>query len=654
MSDINIPGVTNKFNSQEAINKIMETKREKLKSMETEKQEIIEKKKILNEIKQKALNLQNITRKMYGIDSPFEEKISKSSNERAFIANAAKNADLGEYKIKIQQKATSHKIASSSLSRNFRVPAGVYNIQVGNDTVKIDFNGGKIEDLVRDIRAKAKGVLTATLAYDTDKTQVMILEAEKTGENNRITFLDEKSKNLFKEMGFFIEVPAFEKKIELTNSNITALKPAYSPFINNGILTVDRMQEYRINLPEKIAYREGLSLEVTINLEKIPETEKLELPTGPNFTKKGELNLYGIQVEGETPIAKIPEMKKEEKQSVVEDDHYIDIITDKRKISLNELEIKEGENRFKFKLNELLSPDETLVAVVFKNNNSFKRTKISDLVIYDEKSKSGVKFTNELSTAQNAIVDFDGIRVTRPSNTIDDLIKGVTIQIYEKTDREENLKIDRDYEKIVKSIADMLQNFNELIEMINKETFASPNSEERGKFSSDYSLISLSSKLRTLIMNPYQTKYGNELTLLSQIGISTDVSGTFQMNKEKLKGLLEIDENLFIEKMNKYADGVKELFGRDSNGDLIVDSGLGYEMYNMLRAYTINGQGFFDVRSRGLDEQVSNKDKDIRDYKAQLEKEEKDLKNKFFKMEKAMQDLEQNTKKIDNFNKQNR
>jgi len=483
---------------------------------------------------------------------------------------------------------------------------------------------------------------------------VLVIEAGKTGENNFITFNDEKTRNLFKEMGFYEEVPSYEKKFELKQSSLTSYNTNFNPVIKNDILTVNRMESYKFNLSEKIPYKEGLVLEVDMKINKLdPSKEDTSVPGGPSFSKKGELNIFDIYVEGESSIVNIPPYKMPEKPEIIEDDHYIDIITDKRTIKLDPLNVTEKTETLKFNMNEIISKDENIEAVVFKNSNTYKRLEVSSVRFYDEKSKSGIKFKNELTSPQDAVIEFDGIKITRPTNTIDDAIKDITLNIFEKTDREENLKVDRDYEKIIGSITEMLKTFNELIEMINKETYSSADPEARGKFSGDYSLTALGSKLRIIMMNPYSTSYGKELTILSQIGISTDASGTFQMNKDKLKGILEINENLFINMTEKYPAGIKELFGRDTNNDLITDSGAAFELDRLLKAYALAGQGFFDSRTSTYDEQIKNSSKEIKDYQAKLVKEEQDLKEKFYKMEKAMQDLDSNTKKIDNFNKQN-
>jgi len=127
------------------------------------------------------------------------------------------------------------------------------------------------------------------------------------------------------------------------------------------------------------------------------------------------------------------------------------------------------------------------------------------------------------------------------------------------------------------------------------------------------------------------------------------------MNTDKLftGGVLEINEDKFVEKMEKFPEGVKQLFGYDSNGDLVADTGIGFEVENLLKLYTSKGEGFFDGKVKTIDLQIKDKDKQIASYQNKLKDEEKKLKEQFYKMEKAAQDLQENQKKINNFNKQN-
>ena len=254
----------------------------------------------------------------------------------------------------------------------------------------------------------------------------------------------------------------------------------------------------------------------------------------------------------------------------------------------------------------------------------------------------------------------DGLRVTRKSNVIDDLLKGVSLTILDKTDGDVSLNVDFDYSKMVGDITEFLAEYNQLIDMINTRTSFVGSSEtlsdedkenKKGSLSSESELRNLSLKLRTIIMNSYPTKYGAEFSMLSQIGISTNETG----GGNKFKGLLEFDEDKFIDKfievMEKYPDGVKELFAKDTNQDFIPDTGIAVEINNLLKGYMQKSTGFFDMRDDRLKRMKENKQKEIDKYEEKLVDEERKLREQFLKMEQAGQELEDSRKKFDNLNK---
>ena len=158
----------------------------------------------------------------------------------------------------------------------------------------------------------------------------------------------------------------------------------------------------------------------------------------------------------------------------------------------------------------------------------------------------------------------------------------------------------------------------------------------------------------TDFMNPYETQYGAELAM-PQVGISTKCFEV-DANAEKLKGFLEYDEekfvDQFIETMEKYPEGVKELFGRDVDNDYVFDTGIAVEINKLLKAYLDKSSGYFDRRNESYIRDIKKRDDSLDNYKKRFDDEEQKLKEQFFKMEQSAQELEDNRKKFDNFNKQ--
>ncbi|MBP7551789.1 MAG: flagellar filament capping protein FliD [Spirochaetes bacterium] len=660
MSDgVYIPGLSSKYGSSESIKKIMDSKREKLDKLENEKEILKDEKKIWSELKSKAQSFQNSAKKMYGFEAPFDDKLSVSSDEASFSANVSRNAEIGEYRINIKKKAASHKIAGAQLERNYKIQSGEYLFKIGDENFKVNFSGGSLDDFAQKIKKDSGEKIKTIVANDTSKTQVFILESSIFGDGNFITFENDLTRNVFKAMGFYEETNTFDKRIAIEDKTLVNLSENKRNSIidENGSLVLKTNDKYRINLPENVPYKEGLVMTIdlkTLSLDEVESSEKID-PTGPNFSQEGSVNIYDIEIEGESSLVDIPTYEKIEepvKETII-DDKYVSLITNKRTINLEELDVNSEDKTLSFDMKDIIAPDEAISSVLINNNNTEKVLFAKNLRFYDKEALTGVKFRNELSSPSNASLTLDGLKIDRESNVINDLIKGVTLNIFDKTDREETLKIDRDYNKIAESVNDFIGEYNQILDFINNETnvdameYREEDKEKTGKLSKDYTLRSLVTKLRVIMMNPYPTDFGAELSNLSQIGISTNESNK-GFDATKMKGILEVNPDKFIEQMEKYPAGIKQLFGSDTDGDILIDNGIAYEAERLLKAYTTRDVGYFDSKTNSIDNRIENQNKSIDSYKEVLDKEEKDLKEKFFKMEKAAQELEENKKRFDN------
>lgn len=339
----------------------------------------------------------------------------------------------------------------------------------------------------------------------------------------------------------------------------------------------------------------------------------------------------------------------------VTDDRYIVLETNRRTVTLDELNVGSDDKTLTFELSDLLTEGESVCSIILNNKNTLKTLYAGDIRFYDRDAPSGIRYKNELSAPSDAVIVFDGLTVKRDSNTIDDLIPGVTLNIYDKTRKEESLKVDRDYESIVQTVGEFLGEYNQLLSMFNNEinvSFDEETGEEKqdaGRLSKDSNVKNLVSKLRLIMMNPYTTQYGSELCSLNQIGIGTNMSGT-GFDSSKLKGILEINEDKFIDMMERYPLGIKEMFGRDNDGDMIIDSGIAFETESLLKAYTMRDRGYFDSMARSMDDKIQRQDKAISGYKDKLERDEQKLKEDFYKMEKSAAEMEESRKRFDNIN----
>ncbi len=671
-----VPGLSNKYNSQATIEKIMNKKREKVDKMNDEKKKIDETRQSMGEVGQKVLSLDRSAKRLYGTASSFENKIGESSSSQ-ITTKIEKTADRGEYSVNVIEKASSHKIASVPLNKNFKVDAGNYQITSGGKTANVRFAGGNLEKFHKEILDQAKDVVKSSIISNTPKTRVLVLESKSVGENSRIDFSNETSKALFRKMGFFTETTSIDKNYSLNNEeNESSIEKSFviengqSCFLDLASDNLPNGSSLTVDLDLFLSEKESLQPD---NSDDITEQKLNE--HGETFSEVGKSSVMGVELPGDKFILNLPEQQSVNagENDVINqiNNNYngqplflVELETSDGKIPLNDLNLSETNKTYSINLEDVLPTDSKLVGISFSNMDYRKDFNVGKIRIYTKNQNANetneIVFANELEKPHDAVLELDGLRVTRKSNVIDDLLKGVSLTILGKTDGEASLNVDYDYSKMVGDITEFLSEYNQLIDMINTRTSFVSSSDtlsdeekenKKGSLNSESELRNLSLKLRTIIMNSYPTKYGTEFSMLSQIGISTNETG----GTNKLRGLLEFDEDKFIDKfievMEKYPDGVKELFAKDTNQDFIPDTGIAVEINNLLKGYMQKSTGFFDMRDDKLKRMKENKQKEIDKYEEKLVDEERKLKEQFLKMEQAGQELEDSRKKFDNLNK---
>jgi flagellar capping protein FliD len=275
---------------------------------------------------------------------------------------------------------------------------------------------------------------------------------------------------------------------------------------------------------------------------------------------------------------------------------------------------------------------------------------------------------NAVSTARDAIVAMEGIEIYRPTNEIDDLIPGVTLTVKGTSDRPVRLQIEMDTEGAKDAIISFVGNYNRLLAEINILT----RNDERvideltyltkdekadykkrlGAFSGDSTLTQIRNSLMRMVSVPYPNTADESLTLLAQIGIGTDIRRTGGADPSKLRGYLEIDEKMLDAALATKLSAVKQLFGSDTTGDLIVNTGIAYSIDALAKPYT-ESTGIFALKAGNMDFKIQQENRRIETFDRQLAAKEADLKRQYSQMEGAYNRMEQMSTSLDRFQQQN-
>lgn len=158
-------------------------------------------------------------------------------------------------------------------------------------------------------------------------------------------------------------------------------------------------------------------------------------------------------------------------------------------------------------------------------------------------------YAMQATAGQDAKLTIDGVAVTRSSNTIDDVISGVTLNLNNVESGETvNLTVSRDTDNIKGKISAFTDAYNEIIENINQQFAYNEETKKAG-------LLSGESNLRT-IKSIIQNRISNSIPLLPT---DANAISLFGITSDK-NGKLSIDETKFLSELNSDFYAVKRMF----------------------------------------------------------------------------------------------
>ena len=190
MSDLSVPGVTDKYNTQKIIDALMAVKKEPLTRMQKDLETEQQKKTVWQDVTRKLAGLRDIARTLYGFQNPFNDRVAASSDESALVAAATRQAREETKHIMVKQLAAADRFLSRSLPLDFTVDPGQYTFKVGDKEVSLSWKGGSLKAFAEALNTKGGSVLSASIVNDTTSSQVLLMEGKLTGSANRLTFQD--------------------------------------------------------------------------------------------------------------------------------------------------------------------------------------------------------------------------------------------------------------------------------------------------------------------------------------------------------------------------------------------------------------------------------------------------------------------------------
>ncbi|MHC6201618.1 flagellar filament capping protein FliD [Breznakiellaceae bacterium SP9] len=678
MSDVYVPGIKSRFNTEQLVEDLMKVERIPKDRAERNVERLTLEKTYWQDLGRRMSTLRESARFLYSFQNPFNDRIVSSKDDAVISGTATREAVEQERSFMVKQVAASDRFMSEPLEDSYKVDKGIYTFKVGEEEVSFDFRGSSLKDFTEALTRRGRGKIKASLITVKQGTKSLLIESMATGAANKLDFLDN-AEQLGLKVGMIERVNKSRKDIGF---DLSQMKTGFVQGMpeNAALVTLNgTIVEVKAGGMVTIPINPPLTTSPTLLIKYDTQTvigpqgiTTEQPPSGPSIPSPGGASYGGITIENDPFLLPLPPSAPPAPPS--------ERIDDKQLLFLNfsdgtQAALPAIDDTNSFKTQEYSLADfargKTIVSLEIINDTTHRDLSIQNVQVYDPQALGGLAPRLPVSVAQDAIVAMDGIEVQRPKNDIDDLIPGVTLSARGTTDRPVKLNIEPDRDAIKESIITLVGNYNRLVAELNvltrndeaiipELTYLTEDEqkslkERLGAFSGDSTLTQLKNSLQRIVTSPYPTSTGQNVSMLTQIGIGTDVRRTGSStgyDATRLRGYLEIDEKSLDAALQSKMLAVQQLFGYDTDGDYIVDSGIGFSMENFTRSYVETG-GVITLKTSTIDTKVSQERQRIDSLDRQLAGKEASLKKQYGQVEGSYSRMEQMSTRLDQFSNQN-
>ncbi|MGB1951857.1 MAG: flagellar filament capping protein FliD [Marinobacter sp.] len=203
----------------------------------------------------------------------------------------------------------------------------------------------------------------------------------------------------------------------------------------------------------------------------------------------------------------------------------------------------------------------------------------------------------ETVEARDAILEVNGIEITRSSNVIEGVIDGVTFDV--KSLGASSVKVEQDSEAVVGRVQEFVDKFNALQDVIKRFSGFNAASGEGGILSGDSTVRNIQSDLRQMLTTIPEGLENSPIRMLADVGITTDPSS----------GKLEFDQAKFTEKLEANPEAMTALFDEKDGVD-----GIAERMLNSVEDF-VASDGALSARTEGLNSAL----RDIQEQRDRLD-----------------------------------
>lgn len=229
---------------------------------------------------------------------------------------------------------------------------------------------------------------------------------------------------------------------------------------------------------------------------------------------------------------------------------------------------------------------------------------------------------NQLAAAQDALFTVNNLDVTRSTNTISDVISGVTLTLKDESATAVTLEVRNDTQTAVDKIKAFVDSYNNLMNDIATKLAYDSDTKVAGVLQGDRALSQLQNDLRRKVSEIIDTA-DPELNALNLIGITT--SGQ--------EATLTVNETKLTEVLTDNPDKVALLFGASSGNR---NDGVATRMDATVTLWTKSGTGFLTAKTDSLTDRIKDIEEQVERMESRLSIREANLWRQFIALEEVL------------------
>jgi len=280
----------------------------------------------------------------------------------------------------------------------------------------------------------------------------------------------------------------------------------------------------------------------------------------------------------------------------------------------------------------LIMTDAAGSRLLIRSNSSGAENAFRTTVTGDDGTPTGLsqlgygtttKAMSQNQTAANAAATINGLAVTSPSNTLANIVDGLTLTLSQVTTSAVNVDVVTDKESLKKTLTEFAAAYTAVVKLIGTDTKYDPVAKKGGILQGDSAAVGLQRQLRTLA----GSASGASATFphLSDTGLQLQADGSMTVNTTKLDSALA---NL-VELKKVFSNSYFTVPGND---------GFGKSFRNMTGAM-LGIEGALTTRTEGLGKQLTRNQTDQDNLNVRLAGIEKRMRAQYTALDATMAQL---------------